>query len=299
VESLKRRLLAACIVLLAGAISAGAAPQVDRTPKRRGVSIHKAGARTLGFPSDVAVDRRGVVFLLDGASRSVAIYSPKGDFLREIQGRGSWKDPTGVGVTVDGSILVADGESGRVLEIDMTGRLKKEHVVGKGARLTGVCAYGDFIYAVDGKNHRVVVFKRKGGMAEGWGKRGDHAGEFDTPFRIAADPTGRIFVTDVMNARVQYFSAFGQHLGTIKQFGAGEGKIFRPTGLAIDNRGRIWVGDSFTGLVQLFDDKGNFIHAVTADSRPAAFGDPTGIAEGTDGVWVADQREGALALSPR
>ena len=295
-ELLTRRIAISVALLLAAAVAFGAGPAEDARRSRL-IQIRKAGGRALGFPSDVAVDRRGVAFLLDGASRSIAIYSPKGEFLREIQGRGSWKDPLGVGVTGDGGILVADGESGRVIEIDLNGRLRREYSAGKGARLTGVCSYGDSVFAVDNRNHRVVSFKRKGGGMESWGKKGDHAGEFDTPFRIAADPSGRVFVTDVMNARVQWFSAFGQHLGVMKRFGAGEGKVFRPTGLAIDSRGRVWVGDSYTGLVQLFDEQGSFLHAVSSDGRPAVFGDPSGLAVGTEGIWIADQRDGVLSLS--
>jgi streptogramin lyase len=290
----RKSLLLLCLLLVAAAGLAGAA---EDARKSRLMHIRKAGSRTLGFPSDVAVDRRGVSFLLDSGSRSIDIYTPRGEFIREIQGRGSWKDPLGIGVTSDGAILIADGESGRVIEIDMNGRQKREYAGGKGARLTGVCAYGDSVFAVDNRNHRILSFKRKGGGPESWGKKGDHSGEFDTPFRIAADPSGRIFVTDVMNARVQWFSAFGQYLGTLKRFGAGEGKIFRPTGLTLDNRGRIWVGDSYTGLVQMFDENGNYIQAVSADGRPAVFGDPVGLAEGTEGLWIADQRDGALALS--
>jgi DNA-binding beta-propeller fold protein YncE len=298
VESLTlRRIGAALIGGLLLLIHVGSAPAAEAIRKPHALSLRKAGGRTLSFPSDVAIDRRGVVFLLDSGNRSIAIYSPKGEFIREIQGRGIWKDPLGVGVTSDGNILIADGEGGRVFEIDLAGRLKKEYVAGKGARLTGVCAYGDSIYVVDNRNHRIVMFKRKGGGQESWGRKGDHAGEFDTPFRIAADASGRIFVTDVMNARIQWFSAFGQYLGTLKRFGAGAGRIFRPTGLAIDNRGRIWVGDSYTGLVQAFDEKGNFAQAVSADSRPSIFGDPSGLADGAEGIWIADQRDGVLALS--
>ncbi len=285
-------ILASLLLLWGGIPALGA----DSGRRSNGLSLHKAGSRTLAFPSDVAVDRRGVVFLLDSGSRSIAIYSPKGEFLREIQGRGSWKDPMGVGVTSDGVVLVADGDSGRVLEIEMTGKLRREYSAAKGARLTGVCSYGDSVFAVDNRNHRVISFKRKGNGQEVWGKKGDHAGEFDTPFRIAADSSGRIYVTDVMNARVQWFSVFGQYLGSLKRFGAGEGKIFRPTGLAIDSRGRIWTGDSYTGLVQLFDEKGIFVQVISSDGKPVVFGDPVGLAEGPEGVWIADQREGVLAM---
>ena len=132
------------------------------------------------------------------------------------------------------------------------------------ARLTGVSVYGEAVYCVDNRNHRIVVFRKPGAPPRIMGKTWRGARPVPLPFRIAIDPSGRLFVTDVMNARVQWFSAFGKHLGTLKRFGAGEGKIFRPTGIALDLRGRLWVGDSYTGLVQLFEERGEFARALRA-----------------------------------
>jgi streptogramin lyase len=144
----------------------------------------------------------------------------------------------------------------------------------------------------------VLVFRKRGAPPEKWGKRGDGPGDFQSPFRLAIDPSGRVFVTDVLNARIQWFSAFGQHLGTLKRFGAGEGKIFRPTGLAIDGMGKIWVGDSYTGLVQRFDASGGFSTVLRTAGRPHVFGDPVALAVIPGGVWVADQRENRLGRFP-
>ncbi len=254
------------------------------------VWVTRVQGRTLVTPVDVAVDRRGTTFLLDAGNRSIALISAHGEVIREIQGRGLFRDPTAVAVASDGAVMVADGDAGRVLEIDLTGRVRHEYATGKGSRVTGVGSFGDAVYCVDNANGTVVVFKRGGARTGGWGGKGDLPGKFNSPFRLAVDAGGRVFVTDVMNARVQWFSAFGQHLGSLKEFGAGEGKIFRPTGIAIDRMGRLWVSDSYTGLVQLFDENGKFVRSLRASGRPYIFGDPVGIAEGPEGIWVADQR---------
>lgn len=262
----------------------------------RVVWLARVQGRALSIPVDVAVDRRGITFLLDAGNRSVALISPRGDVIREIQGRGIFRDPMAVSVAPDGAMFVADGDAGRVLEIEMTGRVRHEYLVGKGSRITGVGSFGDAVYCVDNANAMVAVFKRGGGRTGGWGGRGDLPGKFNAPFRIAVDAAGRVFITDVMNARVQWFSAFGQHLGTLRKFGAGEGKIFRPAAISIDRMGRIWISDSYTGLVQLFDENGTFIRSLGTSGRPFVFGDPVGVAEGTEGVWVADQREERAGL---
>ncbi len=258
--------------------------------------IRNASSRLLATPYDAAVDRKGVVFLLESGTRSISIYTQRGDFLREIQGKGAWRDPSAIAVGPSGSIFLADGTSGRVLELDLSGKIRKVYAAGGNARLTGVSVFGDAIYCVDNRNHRIVVFRKPGAPPETWGRRGEGPGQFQSPFRIASDPSGRLFVTDVMNARVQWFSAFGKHLGTLKRFGAGEGKIFRPAGIALDLRGRIWVGDSYTGLVQLFGEHGEFVKAIRAKGRPLVFGDPVGLAVTAGGLWVADQRENGVGL---
>jgi streptogramin lyase len=258
--------------------------------------IRSASSRPLANPFDIAVDRKGVVFLLESGARSISIFSHRGEFVREIQGRGAWKDPSAIAIGPSGSIFLADGTAGKVLELDLSGKIRRVYAAGANARLTGVSIYGEAVYCVDNRNHRIVVFRKPGAPPEMWGKRGDAPGQFQSPFRIAIDSSGRLFVTDVMNARVQWFSAFGKHLGTLKRFGAGEGKIFRPTGIALDLRGRLWVGDSYTGLVQLFEERGEFAKAIRAKGRPVVFGDPAGLAVAADGIWVADQRENSMSL---
>ena len=178
----------------------------------------------------------------------------------------------------------------------MNGRVRHEYPAGKGARVTGVAVFGDAVYGADNANGTIVVFKRGGGRTGAWGGKGDGPGKFNAPFRVAVDAAGRVFVTDVMNARIQWFSAFGEHLGTLKKFGAGEGKIFRPTAVFIDRMGRIWVSDSYTGLVQLFDESGKLVRSLGAPGHPFVFGDPIGVAEGPEGIWVVDQREERAGL---
>jgi len=252
--------------------------------------------RPLSFPADIAIDRKGVAFLLDSGNRTISLFSPHGEYLREIAGSGLWKDPVSLDVAPDGTLFLADGEAGRVLEIDRSGKIRREYAAGKGARVTGVAVYGDSLYCTDNRNSRVIVFRRGEGKTGGWGRKGSGPGEFQSPFRIVADSAGRIFVSDVMNGRVQWFSAFGRHLGTLKAFGAGQGKIFRPTGIALDPRGRIWVTDSYTGLVQLFAEGGQMVRVLRDREGPVRFGDPVGVAVGPGGIWVTDQREGRAAL---
>ena len=286
--------IVAMLVLLHVPGVRGQAGSEEAPSSPRWISVDSG--KSLSFPADIAIDRLGVAFLLDSGNRAIYLFSPRGEYLREIEGSGHWKDPVSLAVAPDGTLFLADGEAGRVLEIDRSGKVRREYSAGQGARVTGVAVYGESLYCTDNRNSRVVVFRRGEGKSGGWGGKGNGPGEFQSPFRIAADSAGRIFVSDVMNGRVQWFSAFGRHLGTLKAFGAAPGKIFRPTGIAPDSRGRIWVTDSFTGLVQLFAEGGRMLRILSDRAGPVRFGDPVGVAVGPGGIWVADQKEGRAAL---
>lgn len=285
--------LAMLVLLPFGAVRGQAGSESTPSPP---IWIAGGAGSAFSLPIDIATDRKGVAFLLDSGTRTITLFSPRGEYLREIPGSGHWRDPASLAVASDGTLFLADGEAARVLEIDRSGKIRREYYAGKGARVTGVAVYGDFLYCTDNRNSRVVVFRRGEGKSGGWGRKGSGPGEFQSPFRIAADSAGRIFVSDVLNGRVQWFSAFGRHLGTLKVFGAAPGKIFRPTGIAVDPRGRIWVTDSFTGLAQLFTEGGQPVRILRDREGTVRFGDPVGIAVGPGGIWVADQRQGKAAL---
>ena len=50
-------------------------------------------------------------------------------------------------------------------------------------------------------------------LVTAWGRKGDAEGEFFSPIGIAIDGRDRVFVTDLNNSRLQYFSHDGGYLG--------------------------------------------------------------------------------------
>src|SRR6516165_9766098 len=103
-----------------------------------------------------------------------------------------------------------------------------------------VAPNGD-IYVVDGHgegtNDRIVKFSKDGTSITAWGKHGKGPGEFETPHGIALDSTGRVYVADRANNRIQIFEPDGKFVTEWKQFG-------RPSDVAIDKNDMIYVADS-------------------------------------------------------
>ncbi len=82
-----------------------------------------------------------------------------------------------------------------------------------------------------------MMFDAEGNFVKTWGQLGTEPGDFDQPHAMAVDSTGRLFVGDRVNNRIQIFDAEGNFLEEWRQFG-------RPSGLYIDDNDMIYVADS-------------------------------------------------------
>ena len=110
------------------------------------------------------------------------------------------------------------------------------------------------IYVLDGVNSQVKVFNENGSFLFSFGSRGNAQGQFESPLGLANDSTGRIFVADTGNRRVQVFSPDGkvQSEFTIKA-AKGSQHPCDPVDLALDEqRNRIYVVDNENHKVLLY-----------------------------------------------
>jgi len=184
-------------------------------------------------------------------------YDPSGKLLKSW-GEGMFIFPHGATVDRDGNLWVTDarGEGGKghqVFKFNPDGKvlmtLGKAGVSGSGPDLFDqptdvvVAPSGD-IFVTDshrnGKNNRVVRFRKDGTFVKEWGKKGSGPGEISEPHTIALDSRGRVFVGDRENNRIQIFDQDGKLLAEWRQFG-------RPSGITITRDDTIYVTDSESG----------------------------------------------------
>ena len=170
------------------------------------------GAGMFNFPHGLFVDAAGNVWVTDGRGEggighTVIKFSPDGKVLMTLGKPGvagdapdMFNSPSDVVTAPNGDIYVADGHGGKT-------------------------------------NDRIVKLDKEGRFITTWGKHGAGQGEFDTPHSIALDSTGRVFVADRVNSRVQIFDSNGKFLAEWKQFG-------RPSSVYIDGKDTIYVADS-------------------------------------------------------
>lgn len=186
------------------------------------------------------------------------------------------------------------------------------------------------LYVADSGNHRVVRFDASG-ESSSWGGFCDLSGEtlsdecldpdgdgplpaapgrFNSPWGIAVDAQGRVYVADTWNHRIQVFDAEGTFLGhwgtaTLVDVetnpGGRQGNLYSfygPRGIAVDEAGRAYVTDTGNERVLVYEiteDESGQIQAEflyqwgMMGPAPGEFLEPVGIAVDLTGrVYVAD-----------
>ena len=100
-----------------------------------------------------------------------------------------------------------------------------------------VAAGDDRLYVTDGYgNARVHCFSSTGDYLFSWGGPGSGPGEFNLPHGIDVDSSGRVFVADRENSRIQLFDAEGRFLEQWPD-------IVRPTDLFICDDDTVFVAE--------------------------------------------------------
>jgi tripartite motif-containing protein 71 len=115
-------------------------------------------------------------------------------------------------------------------------------------------------------------------------------GQFNGPGGVASGPDGTIYVADMKNHRIQYFSPAGDFLGSWGNLGCGDGQFYAPQGVDVASDGTVYVADTGNDRIQSFAPSGEFLGKYGArGSGDGQFNGPRGIAVASDlTVYVTD-----------
>jgi DNA-binding beta-propeller fold protein YncE len=186
----------------------------------------------IGFPSSVAMDRNGLIYVLQrheepgrppvvGNADPVIVVNREGKVLRSW-GTGMFKIPHSIRVDPKGNIWTVDAASSLVFKFTPEGKkLMEISVGGQPATKSGFNGTTDIAFAPNGHlfisdgygNARILEYTADGKRLREWGSAGTGPGQFHQPHGIAIDDESVIYVADRQNGRLQRFDLEGRFLG--------------------------------------------------------------------------------------
>jgi len=264
-----------------------------------------AASAELGYPSGVAVDAAGNLFIADSANiviREVGtngiITTVAGEGIQGYSGDGGPATsaelyyPNGVAVDASGNLFIADQDGNVIREVGTDGIITTVAGNGFGA----------------GMSRGVGGYSGDGGAAT--------KAELDWPACVAVDASGNLFIADAGNNVIREVGTNGI-ITTVagNGFGAGivggvggysgdggaatKAELYWPNGVAVDAFGNLFIADaSNNGIRKVGTDgiittvAGNGTRGYTGDGGPATNAElsyPTGVAVDASGnLFIAD-----------
>ena len=123
-----------------------------------------------------------------------------------------------------------------------------------------------------------------------WGTTGAGDGQFISPYGVAVDANGNVYVVDTNNNRIQKFTSTGAFLTKWGTNGTGNGQFQNPVAVTVDSVGDVYVADYGNHRVQKFTSTGAYLAQWgTQGTGNGQFRYPSGVAVDSSGnVYVAD-----------
>jgi DNA-binding beta-propeller fold protein YncE len=232
---------------------------------------------------DLELDAAGNLYICnlvsseEGAFRvhdGIKVFSPTGDFVREIGGRDYRPDelaevPYGLDIDAEGRVYVAGFDSNRVRVFEASGKplatlfgeVGAEPGQVNGLLDVAVDSQRNLLYVTEQYNSRVQQFEL-GFTADGsltatprlsFGSYGRQPGQFAYPQNILVDEqTGRVYVGDMGNRRIQVFDATGHYLTELAP-----PENWQVIGLDIDPSGAVYAADALNNAIWVFEPTGH------------------------------------------
>ena len=265
--------------------------------------------RGMQNPVDIALDSRGVMYVINRAGpelalrlsyKRVTMCTVEQEFLGEFgaggTGPGEFWWPSSVAFDSRDRLYVADEALNRITVFSSEGVLL--HTFGEAGRGPGQLnkpsslAFDDqdHLFLTDSANHRVQKLTSDGRFVASWGSQGRGPGEFDFPWGLALDHLGNVYVSDWGNDRIQKFGPAGVFLDQFPRETSNvpeDQQLSRPAGLAVDRHGNIYVADWGNERVRVLDPEGNHLATLRGDSETPPW---------AEDYFLANPEEGALRL---
>ena len=186
-----------------------------------GKKIRTLACQKLSYPTGVAMDKDGNIYVADNGNHSLFKFSKEGKLMKAVEAKG--KQP---GEFRNPSLI-------KIID--------------------------DKLYICDRGNSRFQVMNMELEYVNSFGCQGKRDGEFNNPNDIAQDREGNLYVSDTHNNRVQVFDFNKQFLFAFSQKGDGSKQLCLPHGICVDSDQFVYVCDRGNNCVSVFKTSGEFV----------------------------------------
>ena len=173
------------------------------------------------WPSAIAEDQQGNVYITDETLNRINIYSENGDPIGHWgvsgNGDGEMDGPAGISFDFNGDLYITDHLNSRVQKYTKDGDCLLTFGDGDLNLPWGVhVSPNGSIYVADWGNHRIVRYSADGSILACYGSHGYGDGQFKNPSSVAVDTDGNIYVADWGNERVQILDSTGDFICSLR-----------------------------------------------------------------------------------
>ena len=254
----------------------------------------------LNYPTGVAVDSTGNVYIADNENHCIRMIDASTDNISTIAGTagsdgysgdgGAATDaelyqPYGVAVDSTGNVYIADRGNNRIRKLDASGNIST------------IAGTGDSGYSGDG------------GAAT--------SAELNLPQGVTLNSSGNLYISDTSNQCVRKVDMSTGNISTIAGTGsaghtgdggpASDARLRGPTALALDSTGNVYIADYWNHCIRMIDASTGYISTIAGTAGSAGFsgdgGDatsaqlerPYGVALDSSGnVYIADRKNDCI-----
>lgn len=141
-------------------------------------------------------------------------------------------------------------------------QLQYSHAIGLGGKgnPTGVAIdHMGHLYVADCNAHCIKKFNMDGSLVTQFGIRGSAEGQFNSPHGLVVSKTGKLYVCDRANDRIQVFKKDNFEF-SFGRTGSEPGALCSPSGVTMNNaKTQLFVADTSNNRIQVFTPDGKFV----------------------------------------